>query len=144
PFAISSPDPPDASAVHPYDAAERRQEFLRLCRRSSAIFEHSSVTATTPKFMRRREWRSWGMPPPSRASDPAVSIRMAGRVESMPKRKSFARRGKGSLSTGSICQTYTIRKAAGSTAIIRRILILATPQSFISIVGPNSIGAEPI
>ena len=37
PFAISSPDPPDASAVHPYDAAERRQEFLRLCRRSSAI-----------------------------------------------------------------------------------------------------------
>jgi hypothetical protein len=40
PFAIASSALPDASAVHPYDAAERRQEFLRLCRRSSAIFSY--------------------------------------------------------------------------------------------------------
>jgi hypothetical protein len=45
PFAIASSALPDASAVHPYDAAERRQEFLRLCRRSSAISENSCDAA---------------------------------------------------------------------------------------------------
>jgi hypothetical protein len=55
PFAIASSALPDASAVHPYDAAERRQEFLRLCRRSSAIYRYSKSVREDAKCVSAAE-----------------------------------------------------------------------------------------